>query len=199
MRKNPTKAEEILWENLRGRSLGGYKFRRQHVIGPFIADFACLDRRVIVEVDGDIHNDVEQEQNDANRDLYLAQVKGFKVLRFTNNQVEDNTQAVLKSISIECKQRTSQLINSENEKLISKLSRDGGTTPISLRRGVGGEVEFKYPSYVQDILGPMCFDYGFGPFRWVCCSCKEEDLEKTDRIAQNVLEELNLRKLLYGN
>ncbi|MFN0032692.1 MAG: urocanate hydratase [Flavobacteriales bacterium] len=50
--------------------------------------------------------------------------------------------------------------------------------------------EFKYPSYVQDILGPMCFDYGFGPFRWVCCSGKAEDLEKTDRIAQNVLEEL---------
>ncbi len=50
--------------------------------------------------------------------------------------------------------------------------------------------EFKYPSYVQDILGPMCFDYGFGPFRWVCCSGKPEDLEKTDRIAQRVLEEL---------
>ncbi|MGY6562782.1 MAG: urocanate hydratase [Luteibaculaceae bacterium] len=50
--------------------------------------------------------------------------------------------------------------------------------------------EFKYPSYVQDILGPMCFDYGFGPFRWVCASGKPEDLEKTDRIAQSVLEEM---------
>ena len=47
--------------------------------------------------------------------------------------------------------------------------------------------EFKYPSYVQDILGPMCFDYGFGPFRWVCCSGKAEDLERTDRIAEEVL------------
>lgn len=53
--------------------------------------------------------------------------------------------------------------------------------------------EFKYPSYVQDILGPMCFDYGFGPFRWVCCSGLAEDLEKTDRIAQRVLEELMQR------
>jgi urocanate hydratase len=52
--------------------------------------------------------------------------------------------------------------------------------------------EFKYPSYVQDILGPMCFDYGFGPFRWVCCSGKAEDLEKTDRIAQLVLEKLKV-------
>jgi len=50
--------------------------------------------------------------------------------------------------------------------------------------------EFKYPSYVQDIMGPMCFDYGFGPFRWVCASGKPEDLQKTDEIASEVLEEL---------
>jgi urocanate hydratase len=50
--------------------------------------------------------------------------------------------------------------------------------------------EFRYPSYVQDILGPMCFDYGFGPFRWVCCSGNPEDLEKTDRIAEQVLTAL---------
>jgi urocanate hydratase len=50
--------------------------------------------------------------------------------------------------------------------------------------------DFKYPSYVQDIMGPMCFDYGFGPFRWVCASGKEEDLDKTDKIATGVLEEL---------
>ncbi|MEX0995652.1 MAG: urocanate hydratase [Flavobacteriaceae bacterium] len=50
--------------------------------------------------------------------------------------------------------------------------------------------EFKYPSYVQDIMGPMCFDYGFGPFRWVCASGKPEDLEKTDALACKVLEEL---------
>ncbi len=50
--------------------------------------------------------------------------------------------------------------------------------------------DFKYPSYVQDILGPMCFDYGFGPFRWVCTSGKAEDLDKTDEIAANVLQEI---------
>lgn len=49
---------------------------------------------------------------------------------------------------------------------------------------------FKYPSYVQDILGPMCFDYGFGPFRWVCTSCNPQDLETTDKIAAEILEEL---------
>ncbi|TMM32095.1 urocanate hydratase [Polaribacter aestuariivivens] len=51
-------------------------------------------------------------------------------------------------------------------------------------------IDFKYPSYVQDILGPMCFDYGFGPFRWVCASGKPEDLDKTDKIAANVLQEI---------
>jgi len=51
-------------------------------------------------------------------------------------------------------------------------------------------IDFKYPSYVQDIMGPMCFDYGFGPFRWVCASGKPEDLAKTDAIACQVLEEL---------
>ena len=49
------------------------------------------------------------------------------------------------------------------------------------------KIDFKYPSYVQDILGPMCFDYGFGPFRWVCASGKESDLDKTDKIAEEVM------------
>ncbi|MBN7815724.1 urocanate hydratase [Algoriphagus pacificus] len=51
-------------------------------------------------------------------------------------------------------------------------------------------IDFKYPSYVQDILGPMCFDYGFGPFRWVCTSGKAEDLQKSDRIAARILKEI---------
>lgn len=51
-------------------------------------------------------------------------------------------------------------------------------------------IDFRYPSYVQDIMGPMCFDYGFGPFRWVCTSGKQEDLDQTDAIARQVLEEM---------
>ena len=57
-------------------------------------------------------------------------------------------------------------------------------------------IDFKYPSYVQDILGPMCFDYGFGPFRWVCASGKQEDLDRTDEIACTVLEEMKKRSPL---
>jgi urocanate hydratase len=55
----------------------------------------------------------------------------------------------------------------------------------------GEQQEFRYPSYVQDIMGPMCFDYGFGPFRWVCASNDPEDLKKTDQIATEVLERLS--------
>ena len=51
---------------------------------------------------------------------------------------------------------------------------------------------FRYPSYVEDIMGPMCFDYGFGPFRWVCTSCDPEDLIKSDNIAKNVLSSMGL-------
>jgi urocanate hydratase len=59
-----------------------------------------------------------------------------------------------------------------------------------LGRGEGGEANFRYPSYVQDIMGPMCFDYGFGPFRWVCTSGKQEDLDYTDQLACETLEEI---------
>ncbi|HDZ40632.1 MAG TPA: urocanate hydratase [Bacteroidetes bacterium] len=65
--------------------------------------------------------------------------------------------------------------------------------------------KFRYPSYVQDIMGPLCFDYGFGPFRWVCCSNKPSDLELTDRIACDVLENiagrspLQIKQQMYDN
>ena len=65
-----------------------------------------------------------------------------------------------------------------------EASRAGGDVMAA------NNVDFKYPSYVQDILGPMCFDYGFGPFRWVCTSGKPEDLDKTDAIAEQVLKGL---------
>ncbi len=73
-----------------------------------------------------------------------------------------------------------------------EVSRAGGDVFESALPHEGGQegAEFKYKSYVQDILGPMCFDYGFGPFRWVCTSAKPEDLAVTDKLAQQVLEEI---------
>ncbi|MCM4159560.1 urocanate hydratase [Antarcticibacterium flavum] len=72
----------------------------------------------------------------------------------------------------------------------AKIHRDGQGNFISSQAKQGEELTFAYPSYVQDIMGPMCFDYGFGPFRWVCASGKDEDLDKTDAIATRVLENI---------
>ncbi|UNZ00219.1 urocanate hydratase [Zhouia spongiae] len=71
-----------------------------------------------------------------------------------------------------------------------EASRAGAAIMNSPEETIRTNREFKYPSYVQDIMGPMCFDYGFGPFRWVCASGDPEDLKKTDEIACNVLEEI---------
>ena len=66
----------------------------------------------------------------------------------------------------------------------------GATLPPTGGAGGANTFAFRYPSYVEDIMGPLCFDYGFGPFRWVCCSGQQEDLDKTDRIAAGVLEQM---------
>ena len=89
MRNNPTEAEAALWEMLRGKNLDT-KFRRQHIIGDYIVDFVCLDKQLVVEVDGGYHNDPEQRELDRLRTNFL-QSKGFGVLSFTNEEVLYNT------------------------------------------------------------------------------------------------------------
>ena len=96
MRKEPTDAEAALWELLRDKKLGD-KFRRQHLIDDFIVDFVCLSKNLVIEVDGGYHNDPTQKEYDQQRTLYLSE-KGFKVIRFTNEEVLGNTEAVLTKI-----------------------------------------------------------------------------------------------------
>lgn len=96
MRKNPTEAEAALWEMMRGKNLDA-KFRRQHIIGDYIVDFVCLDKQLVVEVDGGYHNDSEQKEVDQQRTNFL-QSKGFSVLRFTNQEVICNTDEMLSII-----------------------------------------------------------------------------------------------------
>lgn len=96
-RKNPTEAEKLLWEELRGSKLG-QKFRRQHYVGNYIADFACLEKRLVVEIDGDYHNQPEQAALDEERTLALEQKHSFKVMRFTNEEVIFGMAGVLERI-----------------------------------------------------------------------------------------------------
>ena len=95
LRKRMTEPELILWSQLRRAQLGGHKFRRQHPVGPYVVDFACLKAKLIVELDGGHHS--EQTDSDRQRDANLAAL-GFNVLRFWNDDVRHNLSGVLEKI-----------------------------------------------------------------------------------------------------
>lgn len=97
LRNNATKAEQFLWNFLKGRQLKNTKFRRQHSIGNFIVDFYCAEKRIAIEIDGAIHNKKEIKINDAEKTETLN-FYNVKVLRFTNEEVFDNVVHVLKQI-----------------------------------------------------------------------------------------------------
>ena len=97
LRKNMTDAEQKLWSHIRKKQLNGYKFRRQQPIGPFVVDFVCLPKKLILEIDGGQHNSEECIKTDNQRTIYLAS-KGFTILRFWNNEIFDNIQGVLEQI-----------------------------------------------------------------------------------------------------
>jgi very-short-patch-repair endonuclease len=93
MRSAQTDAEQKLWSHLRATRLGGYKFRRQHLLPPFVVDSCCIEQRLIVELDGSQHGD--------DADVARTKVRsdaGFRVLRFWNNDVLTQTDAVLEAI-----------------------------------------------------------------------------------------------------
>ena len=94
-RKEPTASEDLLWQALRRKQLDSRKFRRQQPIGPFIVDFFCAGERLIVEVDGAIHE--LQRAADAERQSLLEAV-GYRVMRFSADEVETNLPAVLTAI-----------------------------------------------------------------------------------------------------
>ncbi len=102
MRKEPTLSEAILWDNLRREKLD-VRFRRQHLIGKYIVDFVCLEKRLIVEVDGEYHNTKEQIELDNERTLELEQKHNFKVIRFSNDEVNKQISEVLTKIESELK------------------------------------------------------------------------------------------------
>ncbi len=115
---NPTEAEEVLWEALRRTSLG-FKFRRQYPISKYIPDFVCLDPKLVIEVDGGIHMEFSQRENDANKNAELN-FYGFEVLRFKNEEILDDIENVLIVIS-------------------NRLNELKNNSPSPLERGLGGE------------------------------------------------------------
>ncbi len=138
-RGNPTEAERILWQILKGKKLSGFKFRRQHIIGSYIADFVCLSKNLVIEVDGLIHQLPENAVYDDERTLELKK-RGFDVIRFTNDQILHDADKVLNEILLRLKK--------EN------IERSGSGTPPSGGRGAG-PVFISLPGVPHEMKGLM--------------------------------------------
>ncbi len=95
MRHEPVPMEELFWSEVRNRKLGGYKFKRQHLIGRYIVDFVCVEHRLIVEMDGPFH--AARVEYDAVRDAFL-QAQGYRVLRFPNKYAAEDIGIVLLTV-----------------------------------------------------------------------------------------------------
>lgn len=95
LRKRMTKAETILWSVLRGRRFDGYKFRRQVPIDWFIVDFLCSQQQLIIEIDGSIHDMQKGYDNDREQEI---RKRGYRILRFTNDDIQDRLPVVLRTI-----------------------------------------------------------------------------------------------------
>ena len=97
LRKDQTEAEKVLWQKLRRKQVSGYRFRRQHPINSFIADFYCHELRLAIEIDGGIHDDPQQKERDISREEIINNL-GIKILRFTNEEIFTNIDLVINSI-----------------------------------------------------------------------------------------------------
>ena len=140
-RENPTEAEALMWKYLSGDKLGEH-FRRQHPIDNYIADFVCLRKQLVIEIDGGYHEDIDQQKRDDFRTRELAK-KGFQVVRFTNEEVLADTDRVVSDISqiLNNKESCSNPPSLGEESVVSQSTPPVGNSilPSSLveRQGVG--------------------------------------------------------------
>ncbi len=149
-RSNPTEAENILWQLLRGKKLEGHKFRRQHIIGPFITDFVSLKSKLIIEVDGLVHQLPENAESDKERSIWLYG-RGFDVMRFTNAEVIHRTDSVLEKIAV----RLGLIANYKESSEIPPLG--GGGAKVLLAT-VKGDVHDIGKNIVGVVLGCNGYD-----------------------------------------
>ncbi|MCC6838167.1 MAG: DUF559 domain-containing protein, partial [Bacteroidia bacterium] len=139
-RSNPTEAENALWNLLKGKKLENYKFRRQHIIGKYIADFVCLSQKLVIEIDGLIHQLPDNIESDAQRTSWLEE-KGYTVIRFTNDEVLVDSDTVLTKLkSFLEAQSNSFPLDSHIDTSSSPLGRPGGARGKILLATVKGDV-----------------------------------------------------------
>ena len=101
LKNNQTKAEYIMWQVLRGRQLNGAKFRRQHPIQKFIVDFYCHEFKLVIELDGGVHDIDFIKENDERREVELKNL-GLKIIRFKNEEIFDSLETVMETVKINC-------------------------------------------------------------------------------------------------
>ncbi|MFT0817996.1 DUF559 domain-containing protein [Synechococcus sp. W60.3] len=152
LRREATTAESLLWELLRDRRLLGRKFRRQHPIGQFIADFFCDDARLIIEIDGAVHREPTQQERDRLREEILRE-HGFAMLRFTNEQIFNHTEQVLQEIAA--------YVTAHSYEHPSPLSPP---LPKPGERGPGGEGRY-LPLYEAKMI--WHYDHRYGTYEGV--------------------------------
>ncbi len=140
LRRTMTKAEEILWDYLRNRQCGGFKFRRQQIIEGFIADFYREQAQLVIEADGGIHNDPDVKENDAHREK-VFKAREIITLRFRNDEIEKQTEAVVKKIEEAC---IGHIKPSNLSKWEIARMKKSNSFPLSLQdRGLRGEVRVR--------------------------------------------------------
>nr|WP_314838349.1 vitamin B12 dependent-methionine synthase activation domain-containing protein [uncultured Flavobacterium sp.] len=204
MRNKPTEAEKMLWNVLSNRGVEGYKFRRQHVIGQYIVDFVCLEKMLVIEVDGSIHNHPEQIELDKERSIWLES-KGFKVVRYTNKEVLSNLHETIEKISKELS--TKQLVLPLGVRglfltLRQQSQKTKGAPNIALSDFIAPKESGKV-----DYMGAFCVTTGFGVDEWAAEF--EKDLDDynsimvkalADRFAEAFAEYLHekIRKEIWG-
>ena len=143
LRKNQTSAETLLWNLLRGRKLLGLKFRRQHQLGKYVADFYCREAQLVIECDGSAHRGNEQWQHDQNRDAYMIS-QGIRVMRFRNAEIWTKlTEFFLRSRSI--------LPKDEDDKSFMR-SLTFQTLALTSPKGRGNKPPFDTGSFSTPIL-----------------------------------------------
>ncbi|MFV8357340.1 vitamin B12 dependent-methionine synthase activation domain-containing protein [Flavobacterium sp. XS1P32] len=204
MRNKPTEAEKMLWNVLSNKGVEGFKFRRQHIIGEFIVDFVCLEKKLIIEVDGSIHNEPEQIEHDKNRTIWLES-KGFKVVRYTNQQVLNNLNTTIVSIS---KELSANLVvpPSGVRGLFLTLRQQSQKTKGAPNIALSDFIAPK-DSKIVDYMGCFCVTTGFGVDEWAAEF--ERDLDDynsimvkalADRFAEAFAEYLHeqIRKSIWG-
>jgi very-short-patch-repair endonuclease len=98
LRKNSTPQEIIFWSRIKNRNFLNLKFRRQYPIGKYVVDFLCLEKKIIIELDGWQHKEENQEKYDTERTMFLEKL-GFRVIRFWNNEINDNLEGVMIKIA----------------------------------------------------------------------------------------------------